>query len=174
MEDVAVCIFFHSTLRHLLFLLNMLLKPLFGRPGPPGLKCTSAAAPTLQQTVACGLWGFKSYLKLLTSSGFYQSSTIPSIPFLRQSSTTPSVSFHVSLPPPPLFLSMTIFHHPLLFFSMTIFHHALNFFPCQSSTTLFLSMSIFHHPISSHVNLPPSPLFLSYVNLPPPLYFFPC
>ena len=34
------------------------LKPLFGRPGPPGLKCTSAAAPTLQQTVACGLWGF--------------------------------------------------------------------------------------------------------------------
>ena len=35
------------------------LKPLFGRPGPPGLKCTSAAAPTLQQTVACGLWGFK-------------------------------------------------------------------------------------------------------------------
>ena len=31
------------------------LKPLFGRPGPPGLKCTSAAAPTLQQTVACGL-----------------------------------------------------------------------------------------------------------------------
>ena len=35
------------------------LKPLFGRPGPPGLKCTSAAAPTLQQTVTCGLWGFK-------------------------------------------------------------------------------------------------------------------
>ena len=31
---------------------------LFGRPGPPGLKCTSAAAPTLQQTLACGLWGF--------------------------------------------------------------------------------------------------------------------
>ena len=39
--------------------LNNILKPLFGRPGPPGLKCTSSAAPTLQQTVACGLWGFK-------------------------------------------------------------------------------------------------------------------
>ena len=36
------------------------LKPLFGRPGPPGLKCTSAAAPTLQQTVACGFWSFNA------------------------------------------------------------------------------------------------------------------
>ena len=25
---------------------EILLKPLFGRPGPPGLKCTSASAPT--------------------------------------------------------------------------------------------------------------------------------
>ena len=41
------------------------LKPLFGRPGPPGLKCTSAAAPTLQQTVACGLWGFKTQAYLI-------------------------------------------------------------------------------------------------------------
>ena len=38
----------------------MLLKPLFGRPGPPDLKCTSAAAPTLQQTVACGLGCFNA------------------------------------------------------------------------------------------------------------------
>ena len=36
------------------------LKPLFGRPGPPGLNCTSAAAPSQQQTVACGLRRFKS------------------------------------------------------------------------------------------------------------------
>ena len=47
------------------------LKPLFGRPGPPGLKCTSAAAPTLQQTVACGLWGFNNlsfYLEITLCS----------------------------------------------------------------------------------------------------------
>ena len=31
------------------------LKPLSGRSGLPGLKCTSAAAQKYQQAVACGL-----------------------------------------------------------------------------------------------------------------------
>ena len=50
------------------FPLNEMFKSvqhLFGRPGPPGLKCTSAAAPTLQQTVACGLWGFNTTMDAL-------------------------------------------------------------------------------------------------------------
>ena len=41
------------------------LKPLAGGPGLPSLKCTSAAAPTQQQTVDCGVWGFKTQNTLL-------------------------------------------------------------------------------------------------------------
>ena len=35
-----------------------MLKPLAGGPRLPSLKCTSAFAPTQQQTIACGVWGF--------------------------------------------------------------------------------------------------------------------
>ena len=38
------------------------LKGRIVQPPKTGLKCTSAAAPTLQQTVACGLWGFKTLM----------------------------------------------------------------------------------------------------------------
>ena len=41
------------------------LKGRIVQPPRTDLKCTSAAAPTLQQTVACGLRGFKSSEKIL-------------------------------------------------------------------------------------------------------------
>ena len=49
------------------------LKSLFGRPGPSGLKCTSAAASTLQQTVACGLWGFNQFSTYLARNTAFTS-----------------------------------------------------------------------------------------------------